>query len=328
MVRRPTQSDVAQAAGVSRGAVSLALSGSPGVGEETRERIRAVAAELGYVRNLGAAALAGQFESALGVVLPDLRNPFFESLVAQIQHRGVSHDRLPLFVTALDDPDQEAMVMRKLHELRVAGIIVVSPVSPPEHLATMSGILPIASIGTEPIGGCADVVHMDEDRAALLISEHVRAGGWRKVLHLSGMPGPGDVWVDRRRRALEEAFKDMPFTHVAVRDDALIHPVIRARNPEDSAEPLAIVAHNDLTAMDVISAVRSLGLVPGRDVAVIGFDDTHMAARPEFSLTSIHQDAGDLSQIALDMLRERAANPTEPGREAVLAPTLTVRSSS
>lgn len=125
MVRRPTQSDVAQAAGVSRGAVSLALSGSPGVGEETRERIRAVAAELGYVRNLGAAALAGQFESALGVVLPDLRNPFFESLVAQIQHRGVSHDRLPLFVTALDDPDQEAMVMRKLHELRVAGIIVV-----------------------------------------------------------------------------------------------------------------------------------------------------------------------------------------------------------
>lgn len=328
MVRRPTQSDVARAAGVSRGAVSLALSGSPGVGEDTRERIRAVAAELGYVRNLGAAALAGQFESALGVVLPDLRNPFFESLVAEIQHRGVSNDRLPLFVTALDDPEQEMMVMRKLHELRVGGIVVVSPVSSREHLIKMSEILPIAVIGSEPIGGCVDVVHMDEDHAARLISEHVRAGGWKRVLHLSGMAGPGDVWVERRRRALAEAFKDIHFTHVAVRSDDMIHPVVGAQDPGNRAEPLAIVAHNDLTAIDIVTAVRGLGLVPGRDVAIIGFDDTHMAARPEFGLTSIHQDAGDLSQISLDMLHERAADPTAPGREAVLAPTLTVRSSS
>lgn len=328
MIRPPTQSDVARAAGVSRGAVSLALSGSPGVGEDTRERIRAVATELGYVRNLGAAALAGQFDSALGVVLPDLRNPFFESLVAEIQYRGVSNDRLPLFVTALDDPEQEMMVMRKLHELRVGGIVVVSPVSSSEHLIKMSEILPIAVIGSESIGGSVDVVHMDEDHAARLIAEHVRVGGWKRVLHLSGMTGPGDVWVERRRRALTEAFVGIPFTHVAVRSDDMIHPVIGEQDPTNRAEPLAIIAHNDLMAIDVVTAVRSLGLVPGRDVAIIGFDDTHMAARPEFSLTSIHQDAGDLAQFALDMLRERATAPKVPGREAVLVPNLTVRSSS
>ncbi|MFT0847576.1 LacI family DNA-binding transcriptional regulator [Actinomycetaceae bacterium L2_0104] len=327
MVRRPTQSDVARVAGVSRGAVSLALSGSPGVGEETRARIRTVADELGYVRNLGAAALAGQFESALGVVLPDLRNPFFESLVAEIQHRGVGIDRLPLFVTAQDDPEQEMMVMRKLHELRVAGIVAVSPVSASEHLVEMARALPIAVVGAEPVGAGVDVVHMDEDLAARLIADHVRDGGWKRVLHLSGMPGAGDVWVERRRRALAAVFTDVPFTHVTVRGDDIIRPVIEAQGLGDP-EGLAIVAHNDLIAMDVVTAARSLGLVPGRDVAIIGFDDTHMAARPEFSLTSIHQDAGDLSQIALDMLRDRASDPSLPERESVLAPTLTVRSSS
>ena len=88
MGKNPTQSDVARLAGVSRGLVSLALSGSPMVAEDSRRRILAAAEELGYTRDLGAATLAAGRSQVLGVVLPDLRNPFFEDLIDALQRRA------------------------------------------------------------------------------------------------------------------------------------------------------------------------------------------------------------------------------------------------
>lgn len=328
MVRRPTQSDIARVAGVSRGAVSLALSSSPGVGQATRERILKVAEELGYVRNLGAASLAGQFDATVGVILPNLRNPFFETLVAEVQRRGLEVDLLPLIVTSLDEPGREVTVMRKLHELRVAGIIIASPVSPPEQIVKMSATLPIAVIGSASPGGDVDAARMDEAHAARLIAQHLRARRWGRILHLSAELGSGDIWVTHRQQALASAFVGMPFAHATVPDGALIQPIIDAHDPRNRDEPLAIIAHNDLLATDVTTALHGLGLTPGRDVAIISFDDTHMAARPEYSLTSIHQDARALAFTALDMLAERGQGLAEPGRDVVVAPTLTVRSSS
>lgn len=326
--RRPTQSDVARMAGVSRGVVSVALSGSPGVSERTRQRIRDVAEQIGYVRNLGAAALAGHFPTALGMVLPDLRNPFFEGLVAQVQTHASRHDLLPLIVTTLDDPARESMVMHRLHEQRVAGIIAVSPVQTAGDLVQIARSLPLTIIGTEPLGGSIDVAHMDEDAAARLVSAHVRERGWARVLHLSGSPGPGEIWVERRRRALAEAFSGMPFSHVGVPNGAPISPILARLDPDDAERPLAIITHNDLLAMDVVPAVHSLGLIPGRDVAVVSFDDTHMAARPEWSLTSVRQDVDELATTAVEALLTRQGSPAADGRETVIAPTLTVRSTS
>ncbi|MFT3876125.1 MAG: LacI family DNA-binding transcriptional regulator [Propioniciclava sp.] len=328
MVRRPTQSDVARVAGVSRGAVSLALSSSPGVGSATRERILRVADELGYVRNLSAASLAGRFDATLGVVLPNLRNPFFEALVAQVQRWGVEADLLPLFVTSLDEPAREVTVMRKLHELRVAGVVVASPVSPAADLVAMSARLPLAVIGIASPGGNVDAVFMDENHAARLVSHHLRARRWRRVLHLSSPHAPDDIWIARRRQALESAWAGLPFAHEAIPPGGLIQPVIDAHDPRNRDEPLAIIAHNDLLATDVTTAVQGLGLVPGRDVAIVSFDDTHMAARPEYNLTSVRQDADALASAALGMLRERGEGLEAPGREVVVTPTLTVRSSS
>ncbi|WOQ17200.1 LacI family DNA-binding transcriptional regulator [Raineyella sp. W15-4] len=328
MAHQPTQADVARAAGVSRGAVSMALSGSAGVSEDTRRRIIEAAERIGYVRNIGAAALAGSFASSLGVVLPDLRNPYYEGLVASIQARSSEADLLPLIVTALEDPALEATILRRLHEQRVAGIILVSPVEPSDQLVEFARRLPLTVVGTEPIGGTVDVVHMDEDRAARLVADHIRTRGWTRALHLSGTSTAGDTWVERRRLALAEAFRGLPFTQVRVPSGGAITPILAAHDVEDRDRPLAIITHNDLLAIDVVPAVHAMGLTPGRDVAILSYDDTHMANRPEWSLTSVHQDTDDLARTAVENILTRQESPSSLGTESIITPTLTVRSTS
>lgn len=326
MVRRPTQTDIAQKVGVSRGLVSLALSGSPGVGEDTREKILTAAAELGYIRNLNAAALAGQFRSTLGVVLPDLRNPFFESLVAQLQVFGSEVGLLPLLVTTQDDPATERQVMRQLLEQQVAGVIFASPVGDAKDLQSYARTLPISAIGVEPVGGFVDTTHIDEDVAARLVFDYLQDQQYERFLHLSIPAGAGDVWVERRRIALVQAFATCLVDHVTIEEGVSISGALQKLL--DGDKRVAIIAHNDLLAVDVVSAVRGMGLCPGIDVGIVSYDDTHMAQRPEFSLTSVHQDAGELVKNAVQMIQSRRLDIDEAGRDLVVQPTLTIRQSA
>ncbi|MFT0847591.1 LacI family DNA-binding transcriptional regulator [Actinomycetaceae bacterium L2_0104] len=328
MNRRPTQDDVAQKAGVSRGLVSLALSGAPGVNKTTRERILAAAESLGYVRNIGAAALAGKFHSTLGFVMPDLRNPFFDVLVSELQVGADFLNLLPVIVTSLNDADHEVEVIRKLHEMNVAGIVVVSPVETPEQLIRAASALPLVVIGAEPTGGNIDVVAMDENAAAALVATHIRERGWQRALHLSTPLKGGDIWVRRRQNALAHALNGIPFEQATIEPSTSLVRTIEEFEPKRENEPLAIIVHNDQLAMDVIPAVHSMGLTPGRDVAVVSYDDTHVARHPEWSLTSVSQDASTLVSTALERIRYRGDHLDLPGCEFLVEPALSVRTTS
>lgn len=327
MGKNPTQSDVARLAGVSRGLVSLALSGSPMVAEDSRQRILAAAQELGYTRDLGAATLAAGRSQVLGVVLPDLRNPFFEGVVDAIGAHATTLKLLPLVATASDDRDREALILTRFRELRVAGVIMVSPVQPLDALETAAKAQPTVLIGADVASASLDTVHVDEDAAARLIVDHLVTRGWRSVVSLSEQSGPGEVWIERRQEALKAAARGagLPYAGVEGRPGRGASAALREYLPQ-LGERAAVVAHNDLVAMDALAVVRDAGLRPGDDVAVIGFDDTYMAQRPEFDVTSVSQDTGELARLAMAALLER---DEERGRhEAVVQPTLAVRSSS
>lgn len=331
MGRNPTQTDVARAVGVSRGLVSMALSGSPAVAEETRERILAAARELGYTRDLGAASLAARRSHALGVVLPDLRNPFFEGVVSALQDAAEGQGLLPLVATASDDVDREATILRRFHELRVAGVVMVSPVQTREALERAGELVPLVLIGADGPWRRLDSVHVDEDAAARLIVDHVRERGWTCLVALSERSGPGEVWIQRRQVALARAAAaaGLPYdTVVTDGDAALSAALLEHLRP---GERTAVAAHNDLVAIDALTAVRAMGLVPGSDVGVVGFDDTHLARRPEFDITSVSQDSRRLARLAMLALGEATRSGGEPGRrgrEWLVTPTMSLRSSS
>ena len=129
-----TQSDVALAAGVSRSLVSLALAGSPKVARETRERIEQVARDLGYRVNVSASSLARRSSTIIGLVLPNLRNAFFEQVAACLG-RAAARRGLTLFVTVGSDrPEVLHQAIKNLLGVRVAGIVLVSPWLPDEDL--------------------------------------------------------------------------------------------------------------------------------------------------------------------------------------------------
>lgn len=337
MAHNPTQHDIAKALGVSRGLVSLALSGSPLVADATRERIRATARELGYTRNVSAAALATRRSSVVGVVLPDLRNPFHEGVVDDLQQQAEAQGMLALISTAADDPAREGLALRRFLELRVAGVIVVAPVEERAALEQIGTATPLVLVGAVMRGHAFDTVHIDEIAAGRMIVEHVRARGWQRIVALTAHAGSGDVWVSCRQAALVRAAAEagVPLDRVEADADNRVSARLGSQLANHPQARTAIVTHNDLIAADVLSYVRAAGLTPGRDVAVIGFDDTYLARRPEFDLTSVSQDRTQLTRRAMNALHARLeydagadGDGRSHGREWVITPSLVVRSSS
>lgn len=324
----PTQADVARAAGVSRALVSMALSGSTEVAEETRTRILLIADELGYTRNLGAASLATQSSPIIGVVLPDMRNPFFESLVEAIQNQAEVSGLTPLVGVSANDPDREEAIIRRFRELRAVGLIAVSPVRGAEALRETGDQIAFVILAAPPAGGRVDTVHVDEDAAAALVMRHLRERNWRRVVHLPDEQSGRRAWDEPRRDALRRGAQQAGLPFVTVPEGAPAAEVLTAGGPIRPEDRVAVVAHNDLQALDVVAAVRSAGLRPGHDVAVVGFDDTYLARRTEFDITSVRQSPADFAAYAFSAVERRLASPELDGVVRLVTPTLSVRSSS
>ena len=331
-----TQSDVARAAGVSRSLVSLALSGSPKVAASTRERIEEVAASLGYRVNVSAASLARKRSSIIGLVLPNLRNAFFEQVAACLG-RAAARRGLTLFVTVgSDQPEVLHQAIESLLGVRVAGIILVSPWLPGEDLLAIGEEVPVCVIGRRSPGGRVDSVRVDEAAAARLVADHLASRGMRTICYIGPRLTDAASRHDREgslahaARATGSAFEVR-----SCGEDA--GPATRTAL-QDHSEPLGLVIHNDALAIDAVPVLRERRK-PGGDIALVSYDNTYLALREEFSLTSVDQPEERLGECAVDLVCRRAGLTSDDGTQAeagtgtearsvVLEPRLITRASS
>ena len=332
-----TQSDVARAAGVSRSLVSLALSGSPKVAAGTRERIEEVAASLGYRVNVSASSLARKRSSIIGLVLPNLRNAFFEQIAASLG-RAAAQRGLTLFVTVgSDQPEVLHQAVESLLGVRVAGIIFVSPWLPGEDLVAIGEEVPVCVIGRRSPGGRVDSVRVDEEAAARLVVDHLAVLGMRTMCYIGPRLTDAASRHDREHslaRAADAA--GLAFEVRSCGEDA--GPATRAVL-QDHPEPLGLVIHNDVLAIDAVPVLRESRREPGVDVALASYDNTYLALREEFSLTSVDQPEERLGECAVDLVCRRAGLTSDDGTQAeagtgtearsvVLEPRLITRASS
>ncbi|MDR1264785.1 MAG: LacI family transcriptional regulator [Propionibacteriaceae bacterium] len=324
MAQVPTQEDVARAAGVSRGLVSLALADSSRVADATKKRILEAADRLGYVRNLGAASLASNRSPVVGVLLPDLRNPFFEDVVDSLQRNAEPRGLVVLVATASNDRQRERAVMRRFRELRAMAVVLVSPGASARVMREYARQVPVVTLGLARSGGLVDAVHVDEATAGRLVAARLRALDVSELLHLALDAGRRDSTIAARRDAVEAAARaeGLAFRCAETMDGALA--AASAARPRE----LGIVAHNDLEAIALVSALRLNGLSPGPSLPVVGFDDTYLAAMPEFGLTSVSQDPDALGVAALDLALRRLDEPGRPGVEVIVQPRLTLRATA
>jgi DNA-binding LacI/PurR family transcriptional regulator len=326
--RRPTIRDVAERAGVSKSLVSLVLQGASNVSETRRRAVLEAMEELGYRPNRLARSLSAPRTSTVGVLLNDLRNPWFvellEGLTATVHAAGVS----PVLADSYTDRRVGRRSVEALLEQRVDGLVVVGTTSetPAIEAAAAAG-LPVVLAGTrEPHLPRVDVVVNDDEAGARQATEHLLALGHRRITHLQG---PGEI-AELRRAGYGAAMRAAGLEPCVVAGGMSEESGYAAARRLLTAPgwPTAILAFNDIAAIGVLSAAADHGLsVPG-DLSVVGYDNTYLASIRHLSLTSVDNGNLAVGVQAGTYLLERLTLPDLPARLHLVPTALQVRGST
>lgn len=327
-----TIKDIAKAVGVSASTVSRALSGSPLVNDETRSRILDVARSLGYERNELARALVKGVSGAIGLVVPDITNPFFSDVA-----RGVSDiaDRAGYGVILCNTDghvDRELSYVRLMRRKRVDGLVICSATldAPFVQDLTAAGT-PFVLVSRMSADPDVPYVITDDRAGARLAVEHLVHLGHRRIGFIGG---PENVQASRDRMSTyhdvltEHAISaQSEWSHYADFTQAAGRQVGR-QILSQADRPTAIFAANDVTALGVLEVAEGLGLRVPEDLSLVGYDDISYASLPRIQLTTVAQPAIEMGQIAADWLFSRVASDDVPPLQRVLNPRLVVRSTT
>ncbi|MET0419973.1 MAG: LacI family DNA-binding transcriptional regulator [Actinoplanes sp.] len=289
---RPTIRDVARAAGVSKGTVSFALNGRPGVAEDTRQRILDAARELGWTPSTKARALSVSRAFAVGLVLarePELlgADPFFPAFIAGVE-RTLSDCGQALVLQVVPESEEEAGYRRLADAGRVDGVFLLDLRVADPRIALLAELgMPAVTIARPDVGSTFPAVLVDDRPGIAAAVRHLVELGHRRIAHVAGPAHflHGDV----RRRAWEQ--EAGPNASAVVEADFSAAGGARAtRELLRRHDPTAIVYANDLMAIAGLSVAQELGIaVPGR-LSVTGFDNTDLAAYVSPPLTTVRTD--------------------------------------
>ncbi|GAB2597524.1 LacI family DNA-binding transcriptional regulator [Pseudactinotalea suaedae] len=303
-----TLADVAQAVGMSASTVSRALSGTEKVNEATRQRIHKVAREMGYEPNQVARSLTSGRSDILGLIVPDIANPFFPPIIKAVQSRAASRGKTVLIADVDEHPADEikrARIMRK----RVDGLIVVSPRTPTEQMSQLVDLQPIVFVNREVPGATSVLVDASEGIQEAV--EHLASLGHTRIGYLNG---PRRSWSNTQRRtAVHAACAQLGIELVELGPfEPQIQAGVRAADLVHSKDLTAVIAYDDLIALGLMARMTERGVKVGPDISVIGIDDSPMSGMAYPTLTSIHVPGARSGMTAVDLVLDLAENQGEP----------------
>jgi DNA-binding LacI/PurR family transcriptional regulator len=324
--RAPTIVDVARRAGVSKSVVSRVMRGERSVSEASRVSVLSAAAALGYRANAVARSLVQRRTYNIGVMVSDLHNIFFAEVLDGIYAAAAELGYRALLTTGNRDPDAEARALEQLLELRADGLVIAGAQVPPAVVTAAARAVPTAVVGSDLRLPSVDVVVDDDLRGAELAVNHLVSLGHRDIALIDGGKGAGAA---ERRAGYRSAM-----AHAGLARHAVVEPGdftegggyeaarrLLARN----RRPSAIFASNDQSAVGALDAINEVGLGVPRDVSLMGYDNTALAALRHISLTTIHQPRNQIGEMAMRAVIRRIERPSASARRHVLAPELVVR---
>jgi LacI family transcriptional regulator, galactose operon repressor len=328
MSRRPTIRDVADRAGVSIATVSRVLNGRGDVSVETRARVREVARSVGYAADPAARALVTQRTQLVAVVVGDnaghrdLSLLFFSQVLAAISRR-------------LARADLDALLLQPAelgtHHRFDAAILIGIDGNDPLVTNLWTHSVPYVGVDVRVGGRRNAFVGSDHAAGIRLALGHLHELGHRRIAHVAGARNTvaGADRIAAFQRESKALGLSPPAAYVREADFS------SAGGYRATAElfalderPTAIVAASDLMALAALQAIRDAGLEPGRDVAVVGFDDLEAAALAHPPLTTIRQDRDKLGTLAAERAIELIQHPDTRPPDTILPVELVVRASS
>ncbi len=310
--RAATIHDVAKAAGASISTVSRAFHAPELVRGQTRERVLEIAASLGYTPNRAARGLITGRTGNLGLIVPDIANPFFPALVKAAQARARERDYSVFLADADEDPEAEAPIIRAMAK-QVDGVIACSSRMSEAELREIAGLTSLVLVNRRSPG--VPAVSMDMAGGIRQAVEHLFALGHRSCVYLAG---PRQSWSNRQRqKALRQVADRLGMAVTALGPfEPGYEAGVRAADQALAEAPTAIVAYNDLIALGVLARLADRGVAVPAAVSVVGFDDIQMAAIASPSLTTVVAPTAAAGRAAVDLLLGPRAGQALDGRQA------------
>ncbi|AQZ60563.1 LacI family transcriptional regulator [[Actinomadura] parvosata subsp. kistnae] len=328
--RRPTIKDVAEAAGVSRSTVSRALTGRGYAASDVRERVLRAAAELGYVPDVMARTLKQQVSRSVGVLVSDLRNPFYAELAAGASREARERGYTMVLADTSLSAEAEGEAAEALVALRVAGVVVTPNSSAVSTYLSSHGI-PVVEVDRQFAAGSTDgvvvgnrvgartatahLVGLGHRRIALFIDETDWTTGYERYQGYLEALSAGGIKVDPE--LVVSSGWDVTGAHRRALD--------MLRGPD---RPTAVFAANNVLAEGVWRAIGELGLrVPG-DISLVAFDDAPWMSMVSPQVSAVSQDTFNLGATAVRRLDERIERPESDSVTTVLNVRLVEREST
>ncbi|WP_330238869.1 LacI family DNA-binding transcriptional regulator [Streptomyces sp. NBC_00525] len=333
---RPTLEEVAARAGVGRGTASRVINGSPRVSAHTREAVEAAVAELGYVPNRAARALAGNRTDAIALVVPESESRFFAEPYFSDIVRGVgaalADTDMQLLLTLVGSDRERRRLAQYLTAHRVDGVLLVSVHAddPLPDLLEQLG-MPAVMNGRRSAAESLSSVDSDNFEGARGAVEHLVSRGRRTIATITGRL---DVYasqsrLDGYRQAVSDAGLEPDERLVAPADfseegGARAMRDLLARRPDVDA----VFAASDVMAAGARQVLREAGRRIPDDVALIGFDDSAVARHMDPALTSVRQPIEEMGRTMTRLLLDMIAGENADRAQIVLPTELVVRDSS
>lgn len=326
-----TVKEVAAKAGVSTATVSRVLSGMGGVAEALEREVREAATSLNYWPNRAARSLRAGSSRTVGVLIPDIENPFFTSVVRGIEEVLQTAGYSLLLANFNESPEREQVHLGTLRAEGIAGLIFAASRTPTkEYQRLLQAGMPIVAVSRVPDDLNVDTVSVDNAQGARIAVAHLISLGHRRIALING---PLSLSTARERQeGCRMAFRD---AGLPVPDDLIRYGDFRQAGGyhamqallAEAPPPTAVFVASNLMTIGALQAIHERGLEIPSEVAVVGFDDMAWAASLRPPLTTVAQPATEVGRTAARLLLERVQNRRLPVRRVVLETRLIVRSS-
>lgn len=328
-MKRITLRDVAALAGVSSSTASRTLSGHPAISSQTKKAVYDACKALNYVPDLAAKGLTGHETHTIGMIVPDISNPYFSAMCTAAEGFASRRGYRVILANTLHDPGYELEAVNRMLSQQVDGLLIsaCTPDSQSHHKA-LTGATPCVYLGSNH-GRYCSFVEVDNEHGAFEATQYLTLLGHRDIVFLGGRTGS---------RTLEQRLagyrRSMILNSLSPREIVLHESGGRLREWcfqqalrlfRSGDVPDAFLAYSDILAMHILDAAETCGLHAPEDFSIIGFDNIHFGCLPQIGLTSVSQQKKTAGRLAAQRLLEKIGGSRSESAD-ILPSELMIRS--
>lgn len=325
--------DIAKMANVSPATVSRVLNGQQGVNPTTREEVKAIIDEIGYRPNSIARSLARGHSDIVALVIDDIRNPYYATLVYNIQEALAEHGYMVIITSHENNIEKNLNFFHLAEQFEFAGVILTTALEDEELAKRIKAMkCPTVLLNRTMTSFAGDYVIQDNYIAGYQMTKHLIEYGYSEIAVLRG-PLTSSSSVQRYNGYCHA----MNSFGLPIEEKWILSGNLRMERGYEAGKwyaqhldemPKAIVAGNDMMAIGFMDAFLESGLSVPEDISIGSFDDIEIARTHMIGLTTMKEPLEEMTKIAAKFLLERLKDPDRPLQRAILEPKLIVRTST